>query len=172
MAISGAVEAGRPSDEAGIKRDERRALGVACGAHILHDGYTDLVWVALPIWQTEFGLNYAAVGLLRTIYSGTLAGLQIPATALAGHIGAGRVLSAGTALAGLCYCLAGLSSGFALLVLALFLGGVGAATQHPIGSALVTRAFSGRGRSRLSALTISLATSVRSCCQRRQQVCC
>jgi hypothetical protein len=26
---------------------------------------------------------------------------------------------------------------------ALFLGGVGAATQHPIGSVLVTRAFSG-----------------------------
>src|SRR5262249_6489469 len=48
-----------------------------------------------------------------------------------------------TALAGLCYCLAGLSSGFALLVLALVLGGVCAATQHPIGSALVTRAFSG-----------------------------
>ena len=113
MVISGAVEAIRPSDEAGIKRDERRALGVACGAHILHDGYTDLVWVALPIWQTEFGLNYAAVGLLRTIYSGTLAGLQIPATALVGHIGAGTVLSAGTALAGLCYCLAGLSSGVA-----------------------------------------------------------
>jgi MFS transporter, FSR family, fosmidomycin resistance protein len=88
-------------------------------------------------------LNYAAVGLLRTIYSGTLAGLQIPAMTLAGHIGAGTVLSAGTALAGLCYCLAGLSSGFALLVSALFLGGVGAATQHPIGSALVTRTFSG-----------------------------
>src|SRR4029450_5835803 len=39
--------------------------------------------------------------------------------------------------------LAGLTSGFALLVLALLLGGLGAATQHPIGSALVTRAFSG-----------------------------
>jgi len=90
MAISGAVESVRPSDPAGTKRAERRALGVACGAHILHDGYTDLVWVALPIWQTEFRLNYAAAGLLRTIYSGTLAGLQIPATALAGHIGAGR----------------------------------------------------------------------------------
>src|SRR5262249_62059638 len=34
-------------------------------------------------------------------------------------------------------------SGFTLLVLALFLGGVGAATQHPIGSAVVMRAFSG-----------------------------
>jgi len=110
---------------------------------MLHDGYTDLVWVALPIWQAEFGLNFAMVGLLRTIYSGTLASLQIPAAAIAARIGAGTVLSAGTALAGLCYCLAGLSSGFALLVLALFLGGVGAATQHPIGSALVMRAFSG-----------------------------
>jgi len=143
MAFSGTVEGVRPSDEARTKRDERRALGVACGAHILHDGYTDLVWVALPIWQAEFGLNYAVVGLLRTIYSGTLASLQIPAALVAARIGSGTVLAAGTALAGLCYCLAGLSSGFALLVFALLLGGIGAATQHPIGSALVTRAFSG-----------------------------
>ena len=143
MTISTAVEPVRPSDEAAAKQGERRALGVACGAHLLHDGYTDLVWVALPIWQAEFGLNYAVVGLLRTIYSGTLASLQIPAAAVAARIGSGTVLAAGTALAGLCYCLAGLSSGFALLVLALLLGGVGAATQHPIGSALVTRAFSG-----------------------------
>jgi len=143
MTISAAVEPVGRSGEAATKRDERRALGVACGAHVLHDGYTDLVWVALPIWQAEFGLNYAVVGLLRTIYSGALASLQIPAAAAAARIGAGTVLTAGTALAGLCYCLAGLSSGFALLVLALFLGGVGAATQHPIGSALVTRTFSG-----------------------------
>jgi MFS transporter, FSR family, fosmidomycin resistance protein len=143
MAISGAVEAVRPSDEAATKRDERRALGLACGAHLLHDGYTDLVWVALPIWQAEFGLNYAVVGLLRTIYSGTLASLQIPAAVVAARIGFGTVLAAGTALAGLCYCLAGLSSGFALLLFALLLGGIGAATQHPIGSALVMRAFSG-----------------------------
>jgi MFS transporter, FSR family, fosmidomycin resistance protein len=143
MTISTAVEPVRPSDEAAAKRGERRALGVACGAHMLHDGYTDLVWVALPIWQAEFGLNYAVVGLLRTIYSGTLASLQIPAAAVAARIGSGTVLAAGTTLAGLCYCLAGLSSGFAFLVLALLLGGVGAATQHPIGSALVTRAFSG-----------------------------
>ena len=59
MTISTAVEPVRPSDEAAAKRGERRALGVACGAHMLHDGYTDLVWVALPIWQAEFGLNYA-----------------------------------------------------------------------------------------------------------------
>jgi MFS family permease len=133
MTASAAVETARPSDRAAAKRGERRALGVACGAHVLHDGYTDLVWVALPIWQAEFGLSYAVVGLLRTIYSGALASLQIPAALVAARIGAGAVLGAGTALAGLCYCLAGVSSGFAFLVLALFLGGVGAAA-NAIGS--------------------------------------
>src|SRR6516164_5330997 len=123
MTVGAAVEPGHQSEGVGANQGERRALGVACGAHALHDGYTDLVWVALPIWQAEFGLSYAVVGLLRTVYSGTLAGLQIPAAAAAARIGAATVLSAGTALAGLCYCLAGLSSGFALLVLALFLGG-------------------------------------------------
>ena len=143
MTVSAALEPAHPSEEAAARQGERRALGVACGAHALHDGYTDLVWVALPIWQAEFGLSYAAVGLLRTVYSGTLASLQIPAAALAERIGAATVLAAGTALAGLCYCLAGISSGFAVLVLALLLGGIGAATQHPIASALVTRTFSG-----------------------------
>jgi len=143
MTVSAAVEPGRPSEEEAAKRGERRALGIACGAHMLHDGYTDLVWVALPIWQAEFGLSYAVVGLLRTTYSGTLASLQIPASLVAARIGAGTVLATGTALAGLCYALAGVSSGFPLLVLALLLGGLGAATQHPIGSALVTRTFSG-----------------------------
>src|SRR5262249_2221126 len=49
----------------------------------------------------------------------------------------------GTSLCGLCYCFAGAGQGFWLLLAALLLGGVGAATQHPIGSALVTRVFSG-----------------------------
>ncbi len=122
---------------------ERRALGVACGAHVLHDGYTDLIWLALPIWQAEFGLSYAAVGFLRTIFSGTMAVLQIPSTLVADRIGVGLVLAIGTALAGLCYVLAGSSDGFAWLLAALLLGGLGASTQHPLASALVTRAYAG-----------------------------
>ncbi|MFL5099290.1 MAG: MFS transporter [Xanthobacteraceae bacterium] len=133
----------RSADAPGSKRDERRALGVACGAHALHDGYTDLIWVALPIWQAEFALSYAATGFLRTMFSGTMAMFQIPASALAERFGGATVLAVGTALAGLCYALAGVSAGFALLVAALLLGGVGAATQHPLASALVARAFAG-----------------------------
>lgn len=125
------------------KAEERRALGVGCGAHALHDGYVDILVVMLPLWQAEFGLPYAAVGALRSVYTGTMASLQIPATMLADRIGAPLVLAVGTALTGLCYCLASASSGFPLLVAALFLGGLGAATQHPIASALVARAFDG-----------------------------
>jgi MFS transporter, FSR family, fosmidomycin resistance protein len=42
-------------------------MAIACGAHILHDGYTDLLYVLLPLWQAQFGLDYAAVGLLRAL---------------------------------------------------------------------------------------------------------
>jgi MFS family permease len=143
MAIATALDPGEPDGEAARKQKERRALGVACGGHVLHDGYTDLIWVALPIWQAEFTLSYAAVGTLRMIYTGTMAGLQIPAARVAERLSGGTVLALGTALCGLCYCLAGVSLGFWSLLAVLFLGGLGAATQHPIGSALVTRTFTG-----------------------------
>src|SRR5512135_2436857 len=113
------------------KTEERRALAVACGAHALHDGYTDLIYVMLPIWQHEFGLGFAVLGLMKTVFSGTLAGFQIPSGFLAERFGAPAVLAFGTALAGLGYCLAGLSTGVGFLVAALFVGGLGASTQHP-----------------------------------------
>ena len=125
------------------RRDERRALTVASGAHALHDGYTDLIYVMLPIWQAEFGLGYAAIGLLRGVFTGLMAGLQIPAGLLAERYGTALILAGGTALAGFGYCLAGASGGFAMLVVALAIGGIGASTQHPIASVLVARAFSG-----------------------------
>ena len=125
------------------KRDERRAAGVACGAHALHDGYTDLIYVMLPIWQQEFGLGYAELGLLRGLFSGTMAGLQIPSGLIAERLGTRSVLALGTALAGAGFCLAGASTGLGLLVTALFIGGLGASTQHPLASSLMARAFAG-----------------------------
>jgi len=125
------------------KSAERRALAVGCGAHALHDGYTDLIYVMLPIWQHEFGLGFAALGLMKTVFSGTLAGFQIPAGLLAERFGAAAVLALGTALAGLGYVLAGFSAGLAFLVAALFVGGLGCSTQHPLASSLIAHAFAG-----------------------------
>jgi FSR family fosmidomycin resistance protein-like MFS transporter len=143
MTLAAGAASDRPAGAVATKADERRALGVASGAHVLHDGYTDLVYVMLPLWQAEFGIGYAALGLLRTCFSGTMAALQIPAALLAERLGVPLVLAAGTALSGLGYLIAGASTGFWMLVVALLICGLGSSTQHPLASALVARAFAG-----------------------------
>jgi MFS family permease len=139
MTVAGGEAIERPAG----RGEERRAAGVACGAHALHDGYTDLIVVLLPIWQAEFGLGYGELGLMRGLFAGTMAAFQIPAGLLAERLGTPLVLAGGTALAGLGYCLAGASVGFALLLVALVIGGLGASTQHPLASALIAHAFAG-----------------------------
>jgi MFS transporter, FSR family, fosmidomycin resistance protein len=131
----------------------RRVLGVACTAHALHDGYTDMIYILLPIWQTEFGLSFAALGALRMLCAGSMAGLQVPATAVARHLGAPLVLALGTALCACAYITIGVTgAGFVVLAAALLVGGAGSATQHPLASALVARAYDGHGaRSALGA---------------------
>src|SRR5882724_5530427 len=101
---------------------ERRTMAVACGAHVLHDGFTDLLYVMLPVWQAEFGLGYAEIGLLRAFYVGSMAGFQVPAGRLAERFGGPLILGLGTALAGIGYLLAGASVGFPMLIAALVIG--------------------------------------------------
>ncbi|MGA3398819.1 MAG: MFS transporter [Acetobacteraceae bacterium] len=124
----------------------RRVLAVACGAHALHDGFTDLIYVLLPVWQTEFALSYAALGVLRMLFAGAMAGLQVPVSLLAKRLGGPLLLAIGTAVAGGAYLAIGLTgASFTVLVLALLVGGAGAATQHPIGSSLVAAAYADTG---------------------------
>lgn len=143
MSAVSEAAAGQTSGAAATKAQERRAIGVASGAHVLHDGYTDLIYVMLPLWQAEFGIGYAALGLLRTCYSGTMASLQIPSALLSERVGVPLVLAVGTALSGIGYLVAGASAGFWMLVVALLIGGLGSSTQHPLASALVARAYAG-----------------------------
>jgi FSR family fosmidomycin resistance protein-like MFS transporter len=139
-----------------IAAPERRTIAVAGGAHILHDGFTDLLYVLLPLWQAEFGLGYAEVGLLRALYAGAMAGFQVPAGLIAERIGGPLLLGLGTALAGVGYLVAGASAGYAILAAALVIGGIGSSVQHPIGAHLVSQAFTGpRSRQALATYNFS-----------------
>src|SRR5947208_3055439 len=109
MSVATGAASGAPADTVASKADERRAIGVASGAHALHDGYTDLIYVMLPLWQAEFGIGFAALGLLRTCYSGTMASLQIPSALISERLGIPLVLAVGTALSGIGYLVAGAS---------------------------------------------------------------
>jgi len=123
----------------------RRVLLAACSAHAIHDGLTDLIYVLLPVWQAQFAISYALVGLLRGAYSGMMAGFQLLASRAARRWGRVRLLVGGTALAGCAYLLAGQAGGLAALLLALLLGGLGASTQHPLASSMVADSHAAGG---------------------------
>jgi MFS family permease len=131
------------STATGPAQNRVRVLWVACGAHALHDGLTDTLYLLLPLWQAQFALSYAAIGILRALYAGAMAGFQVPVAKAAQRVGGARLLAAGTAVAAIAYLFLGASSSVAMLAVALVLGGIGSSTQHPIASSLVAAAYDG-----------------------------
>ena len=97
----------------------KRVLWLSCVAHALHDGYTDTIYVLLPVWQTDFSLSYGALALLRSLYSGTMASLQLPAGRLAKSLGTRATLALGTLLAAGGYAVSGMSGSLLGLCVAL-----------------------------------------------------
>ena len=124
----------------------RKVLATGGFAHAVHDGFTDCIYVLLPLWAAAFALTHAEVGALKMVMSGTLALTQVPAGILAERYGERGVLAAGTALAGLAYVLLGWAGGFVSLAAFLVVAGTGCGTQHPLVSSLVSRAYPAAGR--------------------------
>lgn len=132
-----------------------RVLWLSCVAHALHDGYTDMIYVLLPVWQTEFGLSFGALAILRGIYAGTMASLQLPAGRLAQWLGGRATLSLGTLLAALGYAMAGGSGSVVGLCVALAISGSGSSAQHPIASGAVSRTYGRNARGPLGIYNFS-----------------
>lgn len=122
-------------------RRARAVLAVTCGAHFIHDGFSDILYVLLPVWAGEFGLSFAQVGLLKTLYTGGMATFQLPASILAERRGEARLLAAGTAVTALGFLIAGLTGGFVALLICLAAAGLGSGCQHPLSSSLVAKAY-------------------------------
>ncbi len=86
-----------PAVDAMPRPGAQRTLAAVGLNHALHDGYTDLIYVLLPVWQAEFALGYAALALLRTLYNGALAALQMPSARLAARSARGGCSCSGPA---------------------------------------------------------------------------
>ena len=119
----------------------RRNLVGACVAHFLHDGYTDQLYAFLPIWQAEFGLSYAGLAIMRSLYSGTMGGLQVPADRLTAKVSPRVALALATFVAAAGFLVMALPLGLPGLCVGLVLAGVGSSVQHPRGSLLVTETY-------------------------------
>jgi FSR family fosmidomycin resistance protein-like MFS transporter len=124
----------------------RRSLVGACLAHMLHDGYTDQLYALLPVWQSDFGLTYAGLAVVRALYYGTMGGLQVPSGRLTARLSARAALALATLVAAAGYLLMALPFGFVGLCAGLILAGVGSSVQHPRASLLVTNTYGNAAR--------------------------
>ncbi|WP_235837803.1 MFS transporter [Chitinasiproducens palmae] len=109
-----------------------------------------MIYALLPVWQADFGLNFGALAVLRGLYAGAMATLQLPAGRLARALGTRATLALGTLLAALGYAAAGMSGTLFGLCVALALSGAGSSTQHPLASGAVSRAYGSDARGPLS----------------------
>lgn len=124
----------------------RTVLGTCSLAHFIHDGFSDVLYLLLPVWQSEFGLSLAQVGIVRSLYSGALAATQLPIGLLSEVWGERRLLAFGTAVTALGFIALGLAGGMAALVLLLMFAGAGSGAQHPLCSSLVSKTYEGGGQ--------------------------
>jgi FSR family fosmidomycin resistance protein-like MFS transporter len=120
----------------------RAVLITAALAHVLHDGFSDVLYVLLPLWAAEFQLSLTGVGVLKAAYMAGMALSQIPAGLLAERWGERRLLVVGTAITALGYlAVATTASGMLSLLAFLLVAGLGSGVQHPLASSLVSRAY-------------------------------
>ncbi len=125
---------------------KRRNLVAACLAHAVHDGYTDGLYAFLPVWQSQFGLSYAALAVVRGLYYGTMGGLQIPADRALRGLSPRAALVASTLVAAAGFVVMAAPLGFGGLCAGLVIAGVGSSIQHPRGSLLVTETYTAASR--------------------------
>ncbi len=123
------------------KTFRRAVLGTCSGVHMAHDGFSNAIYLLLPIWQTEFALSLTQVGSLKTLQSGALALLQVPAGLLAERWGERALLGIGTVITGLAYMTLGMAEGHMALLATLMVAGAGAAVQHPLASSVVSKTY-------------------------------
>ena len=125
---------------------QKRTLASCCAAHTVHDGFSDVTYVLLPLLAQTFGLSLAQVGMIRSAHRVAMAAFQIPAGLIAERFGERNLLALGTLIAGISFLALGFAPGFWAILIALFFAGVGSAVQHPLSSTIISHAYPGEGR--------------------------
>lgn len=120
----------------------RAVLATAGAMHFVHDGFSEILYVLLPVWAGEFRLSLWQVGFIRTAYTGGMAAFQIPAGLLAERFGERRLLMLGTLVTACAFiAVATSAASFVPLLLLLTLAGLGSGVQHPLSSSVVAKAY-------------------------------
>lgn len=122
-------------------RAGRRTLVSASLVHLTNDACFAILYPVLPLIAADLGLSYAQVGLLRAAMTGAQSAFQAPVGMAGERWGEGLLLLLGNAWVGLGLMALTLAGSYAVLVVLALVAGLGGNAQHPLGSAIVSRAF-------------------------------
>ena len=125
---------------------QQLVLLLCCVMHAIHDGYTSAMYLLLPLIATDLQLSYAQVGFLKMLISGGQSLFQLPGGMMAERVGERRMLALGLATLSGAFLLLSPAWSFPTVATLCLLIGVGASLQHPLSSALVSRAYEVQGR--------------------------
>ena len=118
-----------------------RVLIFGSATHLWSDLIYALLVPLLPLIRSDLGLSYTETFLLRSVFSGASAVLQVPAGFLTGAFSEVWLLVLGNVWVSAGLIAMGLSPGFVVLVIATFIAGLGGGAQHPVAANMVSRAY-------------------------------
>ena len=110
-------------------------------AHLAVEVYNGMSTVMWPLFLTQFGLGFGALGLLTMVFRVSMALPQIGFAALADRIGSRTIAIFGLLCMAIGMSLTGLAPTVGVLVILLALAPLGSAAFHPAGTAHMSRAM-------------------------------
>ena len=133
-----------------------RVLFIASALHVCNDAFFAVMYPIMPFIAAELGLSYGEVGLIKTVFTGSSALLQLPAGLLAERWAEYALLAWGNGWVAAGMLGIASASGLPLLLLAVLLGGLGGNVQHPLASSMVSRVYqTGRRATALGTLNFA-----------------
>jgi MFS family permease len=118
---------------------EHKAIWLVGGGHLVSHFYQLVLPPLFLLIKPVFGVTYAELGFVMTVYFVATGVTQIPIGILVDRIGAKRVLVAGLLVHGAAVALAGMVISYPILLCAFFLGGVANSVFHPADFTILSR---------------------------------
>ncbi|WP_333671357.1 MFS transporter [Elioraea tepidiphila] len=135
-----------------IKRRDAAVITLIAAAHFLSHFYILCIPPMFPMMRAELGLSYAALGAITAVLSAVTALGQTPIGVWVDRRGAAPWLIGGTALMALGTAGLGLAPGWAVLLVAAIVSGLGNATIHPCDYAILAGSIDQRRMGRAFSL--------------------
>jgi FSR family fosmidomycin resistance protein-like MFS transporter len=126
-------------------------------SHALNHGYEAIMPVLYPLLVSEFGLQYSAIGFLVMSYRLTSGAFQLVMGFMGRFYRRKILLGLGMIWQSVANAFIGFSTGFAQILGARSLAGIGSSPQHPVGSAYITDNFDSRRLGRALGINITAA---------------